>query len=147
MKVRLSFVANSSSSSFIVSAKRSIDVFKAMMELWFREHDSPKCQEQVTRFLADYPDYNEGIYIPWTVNAETYITASKGGYVFVDTSNNDPWREIPLLITGFQYESDYIPKDNNTIRYLNTETRKLQTKLEVWQEWNAKYRARLEAEQ
>jgi hypothetical protein len=103
MKIRNGFVSNSSSSSFIVNAKSSMEVFLKMIGVvydeykeyengaWWKKHH----EENVMRFIENHADkFNEGIIIPFTCNFETYIFPAKDGKCYVETCNNHPWESV-----------------------------------------------------
>jgi len=102
MKIRTGFVSNSSSTSFVVTAKTSMEVFNKMVSVIkadycdnggdFRKAWYDVQKPKVDGFLKRYPkNYNNGIIIPFTCNFETYIFPSIGGKCLVETCNNCQW--------------------------------------------------------
>lgn len=103
MKIRNGFVSNSSSSSFIVGANSTMEVFKMMLPVikedymgysdgiagWEKFH-----AKRITKFLESQPDdFNGGIMIPFTCNYETYIFPAMSGRCYVETCNNHDWEK------------------------------------------------------
>lgn len=96
MKIRNGFVSNSSSSSFIVLANSSINVYRRMIRILERESNYHWCisdyEDDLMRKKPD--DFNMGIYMPYTCNYETYIFPAKDGKCVVHTCNNHYWSNI-----------------------------------------------------
>jgi len=129
MKIRNGFVSNSSSSSFIVSAKSSMEVYLKMIGLvyneykeidngaWWKHHH----EENVMRFEESHDDkFNEGILIPFTCNYETYIFPAQNGQCYVETCNNHPWEEaFPDM---FEDDSEYRHYEDDKTPFVNVST-------------------------
>lgn len=114
MKIRNGFVSNSSSSSFIVGADTTMDVFKMMLPAirddYMGYHDGEKAWDKfhakrVLRFLESHdPDFNGGIVIPFTCNFETYIFPARNGRCYVETCNNHEWENyFPVEFVDDRY--------------------------------------------
>jgi hypothetical protein len=116
MKIRQGFVSNSSSSSFIVMAENSMEVFRAMTKIvkreyneewrgsdsegWFETHWA----DHIKEFESSHNKYfNGGIILPFTCNYETYIFPSVDGKCLVETCNNHEWDD--LKIVGWEGDS------------------------------------------
>jgi hypothetical protein len=141
MKIRTGFVSNSSSSSFIVNAKSSMEVFNKMVPVikedycsytggrssWY-EYQEPK----IDRFLKKYPkNYNGGIIIPFTCNYETYIFPSNEGECLVETCNNHPWNDAFPGVNTYG-ESDYTHAKDNKTEFVDMATLKKYTAMEYY---------------
>jgi len=98
MKIRSGFVSNSSSSSFILNGKnltvRDVALMMIPLREWspkdFKDGNSDKVLCARVANLTCHPD------TPMTFescNEDTFIM-KKGGYIFVDTCNNHPFRDV-----------------------------------------------------
>ena len=137
MKIRNGFVSNSSSSSFIVKADCTMDVFKKMVKVVKDEylHDSPTDwsdawykhhQPKVDYFLKVFPkDYNGGIMIPFTTNFDTYIFPAADGKCYIETCNNHDWDQAFSSID--YYESEDSNNKFNKELFVNIKSFELNT--------------------
>ena len=126
MKFREGFVSNSSSTSFIVSASTTTEVFKQMMAAWAKDtlnqkewHDAGI--KSVMKFLDTIPyDFNGGIRIPFTCNYETYICPAINNKSYVMTCNNHDWSGLNIVkYYGGADEGDF-PTPNILFTDINT---------------------------
>jgi hypothetical protein len=122
MKLRTGFVSNSSSQSFIVNGRTSLEVFKQMMKVWQKDYEEvwndcgdvwySRCKKAIKVFLKDkLSDYNEGIMVPFTINYNTYICPARDGKCRVYTCNNTNWVEGGVCISGYINSEYDIPED------------------------------------
>ena len=130
MKIRQGFVSNSSSSSFIVSAENSMEVFREMTKIVKQEYDKEfngdddndgwfdkYWADHIKEFEAAHNKYfNGGIILPFTCNYETYIFPSVDGKCLVETCNNHDWDD--LKIVGWEGESDYTHAEDDTTEFV-----------------------------
>jgi hypothetical protein len=129
MKIRSGFVSNSSSSSFIVNAKSSMEVFLKMIGVvydeykeydegaWWKKHH----EENVMRFIEEHADkFNEGIIIPFTCNFATYIFPARNGQCYVETCNNHPWESV--FPDMFEDESECRHYEDGKTSFVNVST-------------------------
>jgi len=129
MKIRSGFVSNSSSSSFVVNAKSSMEVYLKMIGVvyeeykdyddgaWWKQHH----EENVMRFDESHDDtFNEGIIIPFTCNFETYIFPAQNGQCYVETCNNHPWESV--LPDMFEDESKDKHYEDGKTPFVNVST-------------------------
>lgn len=106
MKIRNGFVSNSSSSSFIVNANSTMEVFNKIISIVQNEYedypDGKKLWKKyhydgVMRFKESHDeDFNGGIIIPFTCNYDTFIFPSKDGKCLVETCHNHDWSDLPI---------------------------------------------------
>jgi hypothetical protein len=95
MKIRVGFVSNSSSSSFVVKPDiTTSDVALIMLNAIIDERkDRYKPEELEKKFgkalewLHENPNYNDPIMFPWST---TYIWYTNEG-IYVETCNNHSW--------------------------------------------------------
>ena len=132
MKIRNGFVSNSSSSSFVISAKSTMKVFNKMIPLIKKEYDDDKESvaawqkyhaKKVDVFKKSHDEtFNGGIIIPFTCNFETFIFPVKDGECYVESCNNHPWEEI--FPDMFEDDSDYrhYSDDETIFTDVNTNT-------------------------
>lgn len=133
MKIRTGFVSNSSSSSFVVDAKSTMEVFKKMIPLVKKDYgeDGNSVWDEyhgrdVDRFIKAHDDnFNAGIIIPFTCNYETFIFPSVKGKCYVETCNNHPWEEV--FSDMIEDESDCKHSRDNTTMFVNVNTNKTTT--------------------
>jgi hypothetical protein len=126
MKIRSGFISNSSSCSFTVDAKSSMEVYKKMIPLLKKNYcmydDDDMWEKYHARHVKTFEethddDFNGGIIIPFTCNFETYIFPVKNGKCYVETCNNHPWEEV------FSGKDNYLEDDINDYRKCeNTKT-------------------------
>jgi hypothetical protein len=132
MKIRTGFVSNSSSSSFVVTAKSTMEVFKKMISLVKQDYDDYEDGKtawdryhgrDVDRFIKAHDDgFNEGIIIPFTCNFETFIFPVKDGKAYIESCNNHPWEEVfPEMVED---ESDCRHSRDDKTMFVNVKTNK-----------------------
>jgi len=105
VRVRLDFVTNSSSTSFIIRYNTPIKVARKMLrifyaewkESWKKTHPSKR---RVNKFLKRNKRFEGNIIIPWTTNYTTYIYRD-WFHVRVDTCNNTHWEQEGLKTSGY----------------------------------------------
>jgi hypothetical protein len=99
MKIRLGFVSNSSSSSFIIRGTASTHevakkMYLIMIESWKEfGYKLPREHEKVMEWFDKNIGFDDPILIPWTTNYETFIYKTNSG-VSVDTCNNIMWDDL-----------------------------------------------------
>lgn len=135
MKIRNGFVSNSSSSSFVVNAKSTMEAFKKMIPLVQNEYCSypegkagwKKYHENAVKMFEHFHDnnFNDGIIIPFTCNFETYIYPSVDGKCYIETCNNHPWEEVFEDIC-YEHEECRHYSDDKT-KFINVSTGKRYT--------------------
>ena len=93
MKSRQGFVSNSSSSSFILSGKKTVIEYARQM-VPFRDWEERDNElDNMLKQLQDDPSWNDNAPITFnTCNYETYI-ARLGDHVYIATCNNHPFYE------------------------------------------------------
>ncbi len=143
MKIRNSFVSNSSSSSFIVSVKDAVTVGECafiMLSHVIEQRKERYPEDEIVpvilaaqQWLQDNLTYDKPIVIPWTCNYETWVWKNDVG-ICVDTCNNEGWYDI----LDAQYVSEdwpYIEEEgpqfkdgHSTASFLDLSTMKETTK-------------------
>lgn len=124
MKARTSFVSNSSSSSFVVTKEhymKTIDVAIEMLKDMiadryasdYEDLDRQKKyldiirrlrkEKNISGFINNF-DCDIPIYIPFTINYNTFIWRHKNGNIHVITSNNHDWFTLNLLEPVMRFE-------------------------------------------
>lgn len=120
MKIRVGFVSNSSSSSFIISREAYPNVFslaKHMLEIRNSEHDSWQKSELLKIKKAETKGLNKDIAVSFsTCNYDTYIIPKPQHYL-VSTCNNHVWSPLRGVInTGGGHDNDdYVEEESKTL--------------------------------
>lgn len=132
MKVRNGFVSNSSSSSFIVMAETSLEVFEKMMAIWsaryddWGDHNFAEYGNTIAELFMrrKKSNYNSGIMIPFTTNYETFISPSVNGKCHVTTCNNINWFDGDLeFVSPDRGGADKDDYPDEKIKFINIITR------------------------
>lgn len=153
MKIRNGFVSNSSSSSFLLKANSTMEIFCRMLPLLKKDYEfddeavsawNKYHAPRIEKFLKKYPkDFNGGIRIPFTCNFETYIYPVDGGESYIETCNNIDWSEIFASneLTDLD-DCDRYGNDEIT-QFVDVSTLKTNTSKgfykEMCEEWEKKY--------
>lgn len=110
MKIRSGFVSNSSSSSFLLDAKKSTTAQIAVIMMYQIQFERSKyeCDEDpetsqdfkdALTWLENNKDFNDPVMLPWSCNYESFIWID-GDKICVDTCNNHDWSILGGLYHG-----------------------------------------------
>lgn len=128
MKIRNGFVSNSSSSSFIVKAKSSMEAYYKMLKAYNEDQNASwGCDGRSDdKFINTHNmKFNGGIFIPYTCNYETYIYPSDNGECHVETCNNHDWSDI--ILRYVDEDGEYKYWEDVTTPFTDVTTNKIKT--------------------
>lgn len=128
MKIRNGFVSNSSSSSFVVKAKSSMEAYYKMLKAYNEDQNASwGCDGRSDdKFINTHNiDFNGGIFIPYTCNYETYIYPSDNGECHVETCNNHDWSDI--ILRYVDEDGEYKYWEDVTTPFTDVTTNKIKT--------------------